>query len=257
VRSEAEVARVLHLARDGELSLSQISRVTGIPRTTIRNWLRGELPRRGSDRRRGTCPRCPDSSEFLAGMTAHAYAYLFGLYLGDGCLLKHPKGVYRLSIALDAAHPIIVEECRAAVGLTLPASRVAALRHPRCRMFNVTAYSRHWPHLFPQHGAGPKHLRSIVLERWQELIVDRYPGRLVRGLIHSDGCRVQNKVRHPKKTYVYPRYMFSNRSKDIQQIFCDACDRLDVQWRQDGPWNISVARRESVAVLDRHIGPKR
>jgi hypothetical protein len=30
-----------------------------------------------------------------------------------------------------------------------------------------------------------------------------------------------------------------------------------VRWRQDGPWNISVARSESVQILDRHIGPKR
>jgi hypothetical protein len=44
---------------------------------------------------------------------------------------------------------------------------------------------------------------------------------------------------------------------DIQGIFCEACDRLEVAWRQDGPWNISVARRDAVAILDRHIGPKR
>jgi len=64
-------------------------------------------------------------------------------------------------------------------------------------------------------------------------------------------------ARHPKKTYSYPRYFFSNRSRDIQGIFCDACDRLGVAWRQDGPWNVSVARREAVAILDRHVGPKR
>ncbi len=55
----------------------------------------------------------------------------------------------------------------------------------------------------------------------------------------------------------YPRYFFSNRSLDIQRIFCDASDQLGVAWRQDGPWNISVARRDAVAILDRHIGPKR
>ncbi len=85
----------------------------------------------------------------------------------------------------------------------------------------------------------------------------RYAGRLLRGLIHSDGCRVINRVRHPKKSYEYPRYVFSNRSLDIQRIFTTACDELGVSWRQDGPWNISVARRNSVAILDRHIGPKR
>jgi len=68
---------------------------------------------------------------------------------------------------------------------------------------------------------------------------------------------VINKIRHPKKTYAYPRYLFTNRSLDIQQqIFCDACDRLGIAWRHDGPWNISVARREAVAIMDRHVGPK-
>jgi len=115
----------------------------------------------------------------------------------------------------------------------------------------------HWPHLFPQHGPGVKHERPIVLEPWQLRIVERYPGRLLRGLIHSDGCRVVNRIRHPKKTYAYPRYFFSNRSDDIRRIFCDACDRLGIEWRQDGPWNVSVARHAAVAELDRHVGPKR
>jgi hypothetical protein len=32
---------------------------------------------------------------------------------------------------------------------------------------------------------------------------------------------------------------------------------LGAAWRPDGPWNISVARRESVAIMDRSVGPKR
>jgi hypothetical protein len=124
-------------------------------------------------------------------------------------------------------------------------------------MDEVYSFSKHWPHLFPQHGPGVKHKRKIELEPWQERIVERHPGRLLRGLIHSDGCRVMNRIRHPKKTYVYPRYLFTNRSLDIQRIFCGACDRLGIAWRQDGPWNISIARREAVAVMDRHVGPKR
>ena len=179
------------------------------------------------------------------------------MYLGDGCLLKHPRNVFRLNVYLDAKYPVIAEECAAAMALVMPASKATIRPHPQCRMLNVVSYSKHWPHLFPQHGVGPKHEREIALEPWQQRVVDRYPGRLLRGLIHSDGCRVMNKIRHPKKTYEYPRYLFSNRSLDIQRIFCDACDRLGIAWRQDGPWNVSVARREAVAVMDRHVGPKR
>ena len=204
-----------------------------------------------------TCPRCPGWVEFLPGITAHAYAYLLGLYLGDGMLSRHPRDVFRLRIFLDRAHPLIVAETRAALGIVLPASAVNVLSHKTQNMEEVSSFSKHWPHLFPQHGLGRKHERKIALEPWQQLIADRYPGRLLRGLIHSDGCRVTNVIRHPKKTYAYPRYFFSNRSHDIQGIFCEACDRLGVAWRQDGPWNISVARRDAVAILDRHIGPKR
>ena len=141
--------------------------------------------------------------------------------------------------------------------LVMPASKASVRRDRRCRMLHVNSYSKHWPHLFPQHGPGVKHERKIELEPWQERIVERYPGRLLRGLIHSDGCRVENVIRHPRRTYSYPRYFFSNHSLDIQRIFCQACDRLGIAWRQDGPWNISIARREAVGGMDNHVGPKR
>lgn len=160
-------------------------------------------------------------------LLVYSYAYLLGLYLGDGCLLRHRRGVHRLHITLDAAHPVIADECQAAMALVMPASRASKRRDPHARMLHLVSYSTHWPHLFPQHGPGVKHKRRITLEPWQRRIVERYPGRLLRGLIHSDGCRVENVIRHPRRTYRYPRYFFSNRSLDIQRIFCDACDRRD------------------------------
>jgi len=190
-------------------------------------------------------------------MTDYAYSYLLGLYLGDGMISRHPRDVYRLRIFLDRAHPLIVDECVASVSIVLPASKVGVLHHRTERVEEVSSFSKHWPHLFPQHGPGPKHGRKVKLAAWQQQIVDRHPGRLLRGLIHSDGCRVINRIRHPKKTYTYSRYFFSNRSSDIQGIFTDTCDRLEVAWRQDGPWNISIARRDAVTTMDRHVGPKR
>ncbi|MBW8059632.1 MAG: transcriptional regulator [Solirubrobacterales bacterium] len=257
MRSAGETKRVKTLSAEG-LNNCAISRTTGIPRSTISGWLNGREPKFGSGRTRGgACARCGDLQHPMPGLVIHAYAYLLGLYLGDGCLLRHARGVYRLHVTLDAAHPVIAAECQAAMGIVMPASRAGSRRDPHCRMLHVVSYSQHWPHLFPQHGPGLKHKRKIALEPWQERVVERYQGRLLRGLIHSDGCRITNTIRHPKKTYAYPRYFFSNRSLDIQGIFCDACDRLGIAWRQDGPWNISVARREAVAIMDRHVGPKR
>lgn len=258
-----QVTQALKLS-DAGWNNCKIARELGVNRRTVSDWVRGRTrsrrpPSTYIHRHRAaiTCPRCPDSEEFLPGITAYSYAYLLGLYLGDGTLSSHPRGVYRLRIFLDRAHPRIIGEGEAAMSIVLPASKVGVIRRRDESMNEVSAYSTHWPHLFPQHGPGPKHKRKIALEPWQKRVVAQHPGRLLRGLIHSDGCRVVNRIRHPKRTYEYPRYFFSNRSLDIQRIFCDACDRLDVAWRQDGPWNVSVARREAVTIMDRHVGPKR
>ena len=82
----------------------------------------------------------------------------------------------------------------------------------------------------------------------------------MRGLIHSDGCRLTNwterRVGNTVKRYEYPRYFFSNVSDDILNIFTDSLDLLGIQWKRNG-WNsISVARREAVAALDEFVGPK-
>ena len=82
----------------------------------------------------------------------------------------------------------------------------------------------------------------------------------MRGLFHSDGSRFTNPVvRHLKsgpKRYTYPRYMFTNESADIRDICTAALDRLGIAWRYSRPNTLSVAQRDAVAALDRHVGPK-
>lgn len=117
----------------------------------------------------------------------------------------------------------------------------------------VHAYSKSWPCLFPQHGPGPKHKRPIRLTDWQWRHVLRNPKLLLRGLIHSDGCRFENTGRGGWR---HPRYSFSNVSGDIRRIFCDACDLLGVRWTV-APNTVYVSRKADVARLDGFIGPKR
>ena len=52
------------------------------------------------------------------------------------------------------------------------------------------------------------------------------------------------------------RYLFVNASEDIRGIFCCACDQLGIKWRHPKERTISIARRESVALLDTFVGPK-
>ena len=179
-----------------------------------------------------------------------AYPYLFGLYLGDGMLTRAPRDVWRPRITLDTKYPGIVARARAAI------SEVAA-RHAGeiAREGCVELYSnwKHWKCLFPQHGPGPKHERRITLEPWQARLISRHPNEFLAGLIHSDGCRCVNRV----KGHEYPRYFFSNNSADIRALFAMTCALVAVECRPAGRRDVSVARRGSVEILDRLVGPKR
>jgi hypothetical protein len=104
----------------------------------------------------------------------------------------------------------------------------------------------------PSTRRGKKHDRSIALVDWLEQHVERWPEQLLRGLIHSGGCRFQNTG----KTWSWPRYSFRNHSDDIRSIFYAACDRLGLRWTASGRYTIYVSRKADVAKLDEFIGPK-
>ncbi|MFG2548857.1 helix-turn-helix domain-containing protein [Streptomyces sp. NPDC048581] len=239
--------RALALVSQGR-SLNSVSRVTGISRAAIRSWQTRLEP----------LPRiAPQDSGPPAD--ERAYAYLLGLYLGDGCISSHPRGTgYYLRIACADAWPGLIRQCREAITQVRPGIGVYALQKEGCTM--VTSYSPHWPRLFPQHGPGKKHERSITLTPWQQTIVDTYPWEFIRGLIHSDGCRITNWTTRPvggeRKRYEYPRYFFTNLSSDIIGLFTAALDHVGVEWRQANTRNISIARKASVALMDTHVGPK-
>lgn len=186
---------------------------------------------------------------------ADAYAYLLGMYLGDGCISESRRGGVLLRICLDARYPAAVDQCQTAMQLTMPDHRAGRMAVRGSGAIVVQASGRRWLDAFPQHRRGHKHLRTIALEPWQERIVGRHRGSFVRGLIHSDGCRTINAFRTKLPSgriaeYAYPRYFFSNLSDDIRALFCASCDVMGVRWTQSNPRNISVAHRASVAILD-------
>ena len=227
------------LAGEGNTA-SEIARRTGIPRTTVRDWLR--LPIFVEPTRLADVPTPP----------AAEYAYLLGMYLGDG-YISHDRRCHRLRIATDAVYPAIIAECARAMQAVVPQNRVAVRRRKDgSRTVDVSAYSKAWPSLFPQHGAGRKHERRIALADWQQRIVEDEPEMFLRGLIHSDGCRVLNRV----GGRAYPRYLFSQRSADIREIFAGACRRLGVTVSTAGRNQVSIGRRADVAFVDGFVGPK-
>jgi hypothetical protein len=244
MRTREEVALVRALAEEG-LNHSQIARRVGISRTTVRAWLAGRTP--NFDRPGSTCLVCAGDPMALPQL---AYTYLLGLYLGDGSIVLHPRGVYRLRITCANRYPDLIRLCETTMAEVLPNKVGRAAKQGCC---DVYSFSKHWPCLFPQHGPGRKHERKIELTAWQQDLVDADPRPLLRGLLHSDGCRVLNWVNGTP----YPRYHFSNVSSDIKGIFGRACDALGIEWRPHNRRSLSVARRGSVALLDQFVGPKR
>lgn len=243
------VARALELAAKGRTA-TEVGRLLGVPRATVRDWICGRLPKRARPWAGDGCATCGVLHDFAA--LPPAYVHLLGWYLGDGCLSAHRRGVFKLRISLDARYPDIVDECQETIRTVMPRSRVN--RADKRTWFEVYSYSKSWPCLFPQHGPGKKHERRIVLVPWQLTLVSKRPDLLLRGLLHSDGCRFQNTGRGG---WSHPRYAFANTSRDIRAIFCAACDLLGLHWTASADRTIYVSRKDDVALLDLFVGPKR
>jgi len=249
MRPQREREQAIQMRASG-VPFGEICSALGLPKRTVTHWFAGT-------RRSGTgrwypsnCPRCAVPPAVPTDL--ESYAYLLGLYLGDGHILAKPR-VYLLQISCTAAYPAIIDECERAMVATL-GRRTHRTRRSGC--VNVKSCGKHWLCLFPQHGPGKKHERTIVLDDWQRRIVEQRPGAFLRGLFHSDGCRIVNRVKIKHQTYEYPRYMFSNKSTDIMGLCQWALDLLGIPWRMARPDNLSVARREAVAALDVWVGPK-
>lgn len=244
----ADYDAVKRLASVG-LSDYAIASTLGLSRSTVQRWRRLEKP--------------PFSSRPMARVDSRPddnrqYAYLLGIYLGDGYISPSGRSA-SLQVVLDKIYPEIIEECSSALLSAFPRSAVARYDRPGAIRLQVCHPSTLT--LFPQHGPGRKHDRPIQLVDWQRAITHEHPEALLRGLIHSDGCRSINRFRTKLPSgrvaeYAYPRYFFSNLSADIRAIFCEHCELLGIRWTQSNPRNISVSHRGSVAVLDAFVGPK-
>jgi len=254
MHNQAIVAEALALRGEG-LGARRIARRLDLPVATVRDWLAGRVPNHSRSSDGGVaaklCGRCGQDAHRFDELQSE-YVYLFGLYLGDGNIASHPRGVYRLRITLDIRYPGIIESAKDAIHHIRNRNATAfRRRHQNC--VDVSSYWRCWPCLLPQHGPGKKHERPIELTDWQIPLVERWPHDLLRGLIHSDGRRFQNTGTN----WSSPRYRFDNVSADIRGIFCDACDRIGARWTTADRTVVYVSRKADVAKLDTFIGPKR
>jgi hypothetical protein len=229
----------------------EIARLTGVPRSTVQKWRRMPRKRRGPRNWAGWRP--PDGP---------TYCYVLGLYLGDGHIVYRDGRPRTFRLYLDDAYPELIAEATAALDATLAPARTRAYNWGPEKRTILQICHPVMLAAFPQHGPGRKHLRPIELADWQLELTHAHPGALVRGLIHSDGCRSINRFTTKLPSgriaeYAYPRYFFSNLSADIVRIFRDHCELLGVRTTMSNWRNVSVSDKKSVAILDQVVGPKR
>jgi len=194
---------------------------------------------------------------FVFAIDGSDYAYVLGLYLGDGSI---SSANMQLKVTLDARYAGIILACAEALERISP-NRVSVRKQNIGECFQVYTGWQRWPLLLPQHGPGRKHTRPIVLTDWQWEIIRHHREQFIHGLIHSDGCRTINRFKTNLPggrvaEYEYVRYFFSNMSADIRQLFCDVCAELGIRTTQSNHRNISVSHRDSVAILERFVGAK-
>lgn len=274
MRTYDEYKRILTLWEQGETKKG-ISRETGIPRRTVIDCIQRYESLEGLDELFPTnvfTQRTQKVRELIVDLKnltdgdfsrLHAtYAYLFGLYLGDGDITK-VRNVYRLRVSLDYRYPGIIASCKEAMQCIAPDNSVGqVIDHYKGKPSCVKVYmmSKYIPDLFPQHGEGRKHERSIDIEDWQLNIVQQHPLEFWRGLYHSDGSRFDNVVNGK----AYPRYQFTNTSQDIIRLFCMTTSQLGLHWTYKARRNpkgaiqtdVFISKRKDVEFLDQHIGPK-
>jgi hypothetical protein len=166
---------------------------------------------------------------------------------------------FAFRIALDAKYPTIIDDTAALLRRCFATNRVDVVTAGlKGDCVNVSLYSQHLACLFPQHGPGKKHQRVIALECWQWQQIVHAPWGFIRGCIRSDGSAFINRTGR----YEYLSYDFSNRSREIVELFCRACDLVGVEQRftgsnsRRGVWDARINRRASVALMLEHVGLK-
>ena len=89
-------------------------------------------------------------------------------------------------------------------------------------------------------------------EPWQQPLVDTATEDFIRGLIHSDGCRV---VANDRGVTQHPLPLHEH-SEDILGLFTAALDALEIPWTRSSKYIVSIYRKAATARLDEFVGPK-
>lgn len=185
-----------------------------------------------------------------------SYSFLFGLYLGDGWVVKAKnKNSWELRYSLDLKYPGIILEVENEI-LNLFGIPARLQERPGCVNLKVTISK--YIDWFPQHGVGYKHSRLIELSPFQKEIVEQYPEEFIRGLITSDGSIGYGYTNPSYKDKLYKTYTFSNRSFDIFLLFIWSLSLVGIikqfpTFYDNRIYKITIRDKHSVSILEKII----
>ena len=135
------------------LSDYEISRRTGVGRATVQRWRLRGIPADQLEIPIVIKPESWDQAD------REAYAYLLGLYLGDGYVGTIGR-THSLVIACDIRYRQVNEQVVATISRFSPRPP-SVLRPKGTNGVRITSYWKAWPLFFPQHGPGSKIDRKI------------------------------------------------------------------------------------------------
>lgn len=262
-KSIEQYEKVIELYSSGT-KIHEIVKMTGLGRSCINNWIiRGRKNTK-------TTINATNPIEYLKELNSNNdelktfsyYSFLFGLYLGDGCLSI--SRVATLSIALDKKYEKMnnyIEKCFTELFNKNPQIYDRSIDRGQKFKSNsicIKCSKKNLEILFPQHGKGKKHSRAIELREWQNIIISH---ELVKGLIYSDGSYYYCKKRQQYE------YNFSNSSYDIIKILEKHLTILNIQYNvnkkiksnsksKSEKYHINIVAQDSVKMLHNLIGDK-
>ncbi len=223
--SQEQKDQVKSLFEDGK-NQCEISRITGIPRGTLKCWIKPAYVPKTNKLRNSYRPIIDFESYLNTEEKKKAYSFILGIYLCDGYISRYKT--YRapaIRFFNDSKYPLNTQEWKEKLQILLPENSVNVHKHKQSNCFIVLAYSRKLLDLFPQYGEGKKHDRKLTLAPWQKQILDQYPEEFIRGCIQSDGCIYIQKI---SDRFSYKRYNFINKSEDIMDFFLYALEKVGI-----------------------------
>ncbi len=253
----------IHRLRDDGCNKKQVQRELNIDYCTVRLYWEYDLSQhqaRSTSSASLLSQSIIDSSVLTLPTTLiQHYAFLLGCYFGDGYINKQGPYTWKIRFSLDTKYPYIINEVLSSLRSLYDSGFVVSIKNSNS--VDVSAHSYLLPQHFPHLGVGTKHERDMQLQSWQNDIIAVCPWEFIKGLYYTDGSRYLQSNR-------YLKYNFTNRSRDIIDMFAATCDLVGINYYINPRpfknmignisvgWTLTVGRKYDVTIMDQHLGSK-